>query len=345
MELNIKNQRVLDRYNLCVRRYLWGANCFKKLKQQANRHGTPNITEYSWNRKISCYYVELFNFPHDKEELFASFVSSTAKAFGLSIEKVVEIVNDSNDKSNSEEKELPKLAIQFDKAAKSSLVSCGEYISYKIPNKLLNKIGNDPHFLETFINYYSLNPSSGSFWSLGLKTYEVLQSSDKGIISLECFASPFNYNIKSFCSAFSSDRKLDYDDDTKCYGDFFSYINILQSYKHPVRLILNPPYTDRIIDAMASKVVDYMAEHADGEFIAVLPDWTDQPGMVSLMNIEGSVSQSFGSGTFKLWNPIEETNFAANFKMIAIVNIRHDSKQSEEKLKRLVEVATISGDD
>ena len=96
---------------------------------------------------------------------------------------------------------------------------------------------------------------------------------------------------------------------------------------------------------MASKVVDYMAEHADGEFIAVLPDWTDQPGMVSLMNIEGSVSQSFGSGTFKLWNPIEETNFAANFKMIAIVNIRHDSKQSEEKLKRLVEVATISGDD
>lgn len=336
MEANIKNQLVLDRYNLCIRRHVWAENCFKRLKAESRRHGNANITTYSWDRKLSFYYLEIFNFPHDQEALFASFVASTAKAFGLAVEAVVDIVADSKRKSDLGETEIPPLIVEKANGGRVSSVSCGPYISYDISTRSLNQLRDDPLFLETFINYSLLNPNAGSFWSLGPAMYRVLEATENNITSIECFASPFNYNLKVFCSAFSSDRKLTYEDGVRCYGDFFSYIKLLQQHETPVRLICNPPYTDRLLDAMAEQVVTYMELHPNGEFISILPDWTTQPGISSLAALKGSVTHSFGPNEFKFWNPIEEEVLPASFKIIAIVNLGHDESRSQVKLEEII---------
>lgn len=342
MESDRKNNVALERYNLSVRRHVWGSTCFKKLRHESSRVNNTNVTAYSWDRKLSFYYIELFNFPDDKEALFAAFVSSTAKAFGLSVETVVEIIGDSHRKSDVNEDEIPPLFIETSPSSRVSRVSCGKYISYEISTRSLNQLRDDPHFLETFINYSSLNPNAGSFWSLGPALYQVLEASEKNITSVECFASPFNYNLKAFCSAFASDRRLDYGEDVRCYGDFFSYIKRLQNHSDPVRLICNPPYTDRIIDAMAAQVVAYMQNHPLGEFISILPDWTDQPGIVSLASLQGSVTHSFGPNEFNFWDPIEDSVLPANFKIIAVVNIGHNEKRSQTKLDEILQTMNLS---
>lgn len=342
MEANTKNQLVLDRYNLCVRRHIWAENCFKRLKAESSRHGGANITTYSWDRKLSFYYLEIFNFPQDQEALFASFVASTAKAFGLAVETVVDIVADSKKKSDLQETEIPPLIMERMDGGKVTRVSCGRYISYDISTRSLNQLRNDPLFVETFINYSLLNPNAGSFWSLGPMMYHVLAEAENGITSIECFASPFNYNLKAFCSAFSSDRKLTYEEGVRCYGDFFSYIKLLQKHETPVRLICNPPYTDRLLDAMAEQVVTYMDTHEEGEFIAILPDWTTQPGISSLRALKGSVTHAFGPNEFKFWDPIEETVLPANFKIIAIVNLGHDEVRSQAKLNDIIGASSAS---
>ena len=338
MEANKKTPSILDRYNLCVRRRIWADNCFKKLKAESSRAGNPNVTTYSWDRKLSFYYLEIFNFPDAQEELFASFVLSTVRAFGLSAETVIEIISDSKRKSDLEATELPPLSVERASNGKSSRVSCGPYIGYSIPNHMLDQLRDDPMFLETFINYSLLNPNTGSFWSLGPEMYRVLQESKNKITSIECFASPFNFNLKAFCSAFSSDRKLKYEEGVRCYGDFFSYIKLLQKHEPPVRLICNPPYTDRIIDAVAEQIVTYMESHPLGEFIAILPDWTEQPGISSLRALKGSVAHSFAQNEFRFWDPIEGAVLPASFKVIAVINLGHDEKKSQAMLQSILDL-------
>lgn len=220
------------------------------------------------------------------------------------------------------------------------LITCGN-VRYEISKKTWETFGKDEHFLEVFLNYSFLNPETGLFWSIPTEAYKVASTSGYGIKVLECFASPCNYNLDSFCSAFSADRLLKYPKGTKCYGDFFTYISDLKSHGDPVRLIVNPPYTDRLIDKTSDELVSYMARQNDGEFVAMLPDWTPQEGIQKLLALPGSVAHYFASKQFHLFDAVHQKDIKpVGMKMLIIVNFGHDKYASQVMLDKLVTTIT-----
>jgi hypothetical protein len=288
---------------------------------------------------IAYYHTDLLNFPDEKENIYAGLVAFTCQKTGLSTEEVERIFANADKKISAEpDSTVPPLKVTDTNDGKVKLISCG-HIHYEISSETWRNLGKDHNFLVTFLNYSFLNPESGLFWSIAQEIYNPLSTSSYGLKVLECFASPFNYNINSFCSVFSADAKLKYPEGVLCYGDFFYYIEQLKNHPDPVRLIINPPYTDRVIDAVGEKVASYFATHDNAEFIAMLPDWTPQAGIEKLLALPGSVSHHFAAKEFYLYDSIKQKTIQpVGMKMLLVVNIGSDTTDSQEKLDELTEI-------
>lgn len=92
-------------------------------------------------------------------------------------------------------------------------------------------------------------------------------------VTHECFASPFNCYLRSYCSAFP-----DVDRPFGSKGSFFDFRPISGSFE------VGPPYTEEVIERTASHIQDLLenSERIGTEisFIVFVPDWRDplQPG-------------------------------------------------------------------
>jgi hypothetical protein len=335
----------LDLYNAAKNRREWKNLAFKTLLRSLDstedgRRQPSGFKRYKWDSMIAYYHADLVNFQREKENVYAGLVNFTCLKTGLSTEEVQAIFSRTeNQVADGGEKKVPALVAEDTDDPFVMRISCGS-VSYDISKETWETFGTDKGFLTTFLNYSFLNPESGLFWSISRDVYEALERS-AGIQVLECFASPFNYNLKSFCSVFSGDRLLKYPEGVRCYGDFFKYINKLIEHPDPVRLVVNPPYTDRTIDLTSDKLVEYMTAHENGEFVAMLPDWTPQRGIEQLLEIKGSVSRRFAPNEFNLYDPVrQKTIKPVGMKMILIVNLGHDERESQEKLEELSEIIT-----
>lgn len=322
----------------------WKNLVYKKLEETASNavSSHPRLNKYRWDAMIAYYHVDMLNFPNLYKQIYAGLVNFTCTKTGLSTEEVQKIfVSSENKIALDDEKVVPPLLVSDTKDSQVKRVSCGS-ISYKISAKTWDNLHNDPLFLTTFLNYSFLNPESGLFWSIAREVYDALQNSAVGMHVLECFASPFNYNLKSFCSAFRDDAGLKYPPGVRCYGDFFSYIEALKTdYVDPVRLIVNPPYTDRLIDLVAEKVISYLQVQPNAEFIAMLPDWTPQEGITRLETLPGSVSYRFAPQEFYLYDSIHQKAIKPpGMRILIIVNLGGDLEASTEKLEELKQIIT-----
>lgn len=335
----------LELYNSAKNRRDWKDLVYKTLFRSRVNDGTSGpvkgFNRYKWGTMVAYYHADLINFQKEKESIYAGLVSFTCLKTGLSTEEVQAVFSRAEKTiAVDSETQIPAIVASDTDDLLVKRVSCGT-ISYEMSKETWDSLGSDEGFLVTFLNYSFLNPESGLFWSISKEVYESLEKSSFGLQVLECFASPFNYNLKSFCSVFSADMNLDYPDGVTCYGDFFKYINKLIKHPDPVRLVVNPPYTDRIINLTAEKVIEYMNVHEGGEFIAMLPDWTPQEGIESLLELKGSVSRKFAPNEFNLYDPVhQKTIKPVGMKMILIVNLAHDEIESKEKLDELSEIIT-----
>lgn len=301
------------------------------------------LSRYRWDSMMAYYHTDLLNFPEKKEDIYAGLVQFTCKKTGLSTEEVHSLFSRLDQKVVTDKiSNIAKLEVADTSDPQVKLVSCGD-IAYEISRETWTAFGKDKNFLEVFLSYSFLNPDTGLFWSMAKEAYKISGSADYGIKVLECFASPFNYNLNSFCSVFAVDRLLTYPSGVTCYGDFFDYIKKLKTHTDPVRLVVNPPYTDRIIDKVGDELVSYMEAQPDGELIAMLPDWTPQAGIEKLKAIQGSVWHYFASKEFHLFDSVhQETIRPRGMKLLIIVNFGHDSKASQDMLSRLVDAIKTS---
>jgi len=322
----------------------WKRLAFQMLISRADflRNG---LSFYRWNSMLACYYADLYNFPHQKERIYSGFVAFTCKKTGLSSEEVDRIFSSVDEKiSSGDLRAVPEIVVEDTDNALCKRVSCGE-IHYEMSLETVRQFKNDRYFTEVFLNYSLLNPESGLFWSIAKEAYAIAGKSNYGIKVLECFASPFNYNLDSFCSAFPSDQLLEYKPGVICYGDFFTYIEKLKAHSGPVRLIVNPPYTDLLINKVAEEVVSYMKLQPGAEFIAMLPDWTPQPGISKLLALEGSVSAHFASKQFNLFDAVHQKSIKpVGMKMLLIINLGGSLglEDSQDMLSALQKVITVS---
>lgn len=335
----------LDLYHTAKNRYEWKELTYKmlvgKMNAEPSRFTDTHLSKYRWEAMLAYYHVDILNFPLLKEQIYAGLISHTCSKTGLSSEEVEAIFASAEKRIDvTKETVVPPLLVSDTTDSQVKLVSCGR-IKYEVSTQTWRLLNKDKNFLLTFLNYSFLNPESGLFWSIAQEVYSVLQETAVGIQALECFASPFNYNLNSFCSVFSSDRSLHYPPGVRCYGDFFSYIETLKKHSDPVRLVLNPPYTDRLIDLVAQKVVSYMQVHNNGEFIAMLPDWTPQTGIKALEELPGSVSHRFAPREFYLYDSIHQKAIKpVGMRMLLIVNLGGDTAASQAKLEEIKTLIT-----
>lgn len=333
MEITTTEQKSLSSlYNSAKFRKEWKDRVHYALVSLIDRF-ERKFSPYRWNSMLAYYHVDLLNFPEQKEDIYVGLISFTCMKTGLSTEEVEQVFSSVDFKVASvKSKHVPQIIVKETESTQIKLVTCGD-IGYKMSTKSWEQFRSDRYFLETFLNYSFLNPESGLFWSIAQEVYSVISKVNYGIKVLECFASPFNYNLDSFCSAFASDRRLTYPKGVTCYGDFFSYIKLLKAHERPVRLIVNPPYTERLINKTAEELKSYMTSQPDGEFVAMLPDWMPQKGIETLLALEGSVFRRFAPKEFYLYDAIHQKAFKPiGMKIIIIVNLGGGDVEAGQEL-------------
>lgn len=246
----------------------------KKLFFNINRTVPNSIDHYEWERCVSVYYSDLINFPEQEKDIFASFIRHIAVKTRSDTEVIRRLaietnnrVTDSSSTCTSNTRVGPIIARLNEH--KRITLTVGE-INMDIPEACYSKINGDLNQLRGAVLRYSiLNPTSGMFWSLHSGLYEEMIKSST-LPFVEGFASPFNFNTKNFCSLFNKDKDLSYPDGVKCNGDFFQFIDELNI---PMNMILNPPYSDRIIDKTVDSVIPYLMRCTSAHMILALPDW------------------------------------------------------------------------
>ncbi len=95
---------------------------------------------------------------------------------------------------------------------------------------------------------------------------------DKLGVAHECFASPFNHSLSSYCSAFP-----DIDHLFGSSGSFFELEPATGSFE------ANPPFVEEVMAVLAAKIERWLTASAQPlSFVVVVPGWTDTPACVRL---------------------------------------------------------------
>jgi hypothetical protein len=112
--------------------------------------------------------------------------------------------------------------------------------------------------------YKILGMDSGHFWGIHPKFYEIINDKYENII--ECFASPFNSNLKDYYSPIKSTDKY-----FGSKGNFFK--NFLKD-KYDV-YIINPPFTEIILNKMLKMTFEKLKKDDNIILYIYLPYWKD----------------------------------------------------------------------
>jgi len=299
----------------------WKQFAYYRLK---NKYGKV-ITFSRWCKIFYKYHVEYLNTDQNKQQVHANlvsgFVNDTALKFGGDSKNVVEIFNKAHGDIYSGYE-----LINMDRLC--------DYIPTRMKNRLMEQ-ADENSFKNLVARYHLLGTSNGLFLSIDKDVYVFLKRSSKFPL-LECYASPFNHNLDEYCSVYNQD------DIYGSLGRFEEYIDKL--YK-PVRLCLNPPYIDSIIDIAINKTLAYM-KRCRGEFIAMLPyTTTPSEAMQSLFQYKNTYSILMEGETYTLHNFLLERDITAPMKLYIICNIENSlelSQQCAESIVKYLELKAVN---
>lgn len=215
------------------------------------------------------YNMDCQNFPEDQESIFEATIKFISQKTMLSEETVEKIFNQVGEDPRI--LNVPAVNInlisRYDSLNNMVRLNVGE-IGISLPVSVYARLfrsanGDTSKISELVIKYFPLGITSGLFWSVDRSIYkELIENSALPV--LECFASPFNYSNSNYCSLFKSDSVFG------SKGNFFDYIKKLDV---PCRLLVNPPYVEKIMAKTANVVLDYLARVPNSEAVFMLPAW------------------------------------------------------------------------
>lgn len=223
-------------------------------------------------------------------KVFKFLVEETKNAC-LEIEKI-KTETDTNDYQitiESHSKDMVKITCNFNNiiAGEEKVVSTSTLLSKQAMEKIEKNINPDfgEHhkmlifcLVKRYENFFSEGSiqSSAMHSSLPWECFEVL--SQELSVNHECYASPFNSQLKNFCSAFG-----DIDPYFGSSGSFLDFYPISGSYE------VGPPYTEYAMEKMAMHVVNLLQSSQEPlSFVVIVPDWR-LPLSQYQENIENSI--------------------------------------------------------
>lgn len=132
------------------------------------------------------------------------------------------------------------------------------------------------HFTE---RYAFMMPDLGFFWSIHPDAYQIVNTlpidhpaSINTHKIIEGFASPLNYNLPNWCSVYQRD---------KLFGSMGTFQEVIRDEVTPpnksIRWIVNPAYTEFIIDVAHREIIKRMEAYPEDEFLLLLPGWPHLP--------------------------------------------------------------------
>jgi len=261
-----------------------------------------SITYSKWLKVVNKYYTDTLNAQTNnaRREIYNALVWQTAAKLSVT-QEIINTIFKEGKKLN-----YPSLKIDYVLARYDSTVT----------DKLITKKGLN-EFVNLALRYYVLTITEGLFLSLPKELYtQLLLSSQLPV--LECYASPFNHCLTDYCSLFAEDV---------IYGALPRFDQFIDMIHYPVRLVLNPPYTPRIMQICITKLLAYM-NREKGEFIMVMPIMYNFPELNELLSYNNTAYTLLQYGMYTLHSFMTCTDIVAPMKLYIVANIEGSYQKS-----------------
>lgn len=301
-------------YNLYVnvkKIAIWKKFCYDLICKEINL--CENATELKPNqfsKLINKYYVDIINFEDERPEIFKELIWKIGGKTNLDDDVINNVIDEAHTLTNKSKVEPPVTKKWIEgKNVRISISGICASIPIKVANRLL-KFGKE-QFYNLCLRYNVLGPSDGLFLSIDRDVYQYMSDSSN-LQVVEGYASPFNNNLEKYCSVYPEDL---------IYGSLGTYKSFINELDTPVRLVLNPPYTNRMIDECINLLLDYMAKY-QGEFLMMLPFMNDYEPINRLLEFPGTKCRVIDGNTYTIHDHSRDTAIIAPMNLILVANIR-----------------------
>lgn len=338
MEREYKTYKWLDTVSSSIARYL-------------NVQWPPGLNRNSRNtlelmNALSRYYLSYYNAPNEQIELINKFLNEIENKHLINnnIQKQ-DIINIFNSVTSYQ----IDLIIQNEGILQLRVNISGRWVwfnygtfSFRLPlsrYELLREDGvnSNESIATVLLRYSGLFPISGNFWSIPPEAYlyfseNILEYAPsmndiEEFPIVECFASPLNFNLPTYCSLFP-----DVDAPFGSIGNFFEVYNSFE----PGLYIVNPPYTERLIDATAAVVLHLLEKEGQWVIILMLPTWVDLDPFKQLKRSRHTkFIINLEKNSFEVYHALNDTRIRGPFEITVLVMSTIPLTITEEQIREL----------
>lgn len=323
---------VLELYRQVKRSLLWRELTYARLISASDRlsndpYSSKPFQLYHWANVMYNYYADMINYPDETQEALDTLLYKTKSYTGLEPEQALTIFQEVNQRLDLQMADwhIHQCKVSKVKASESLILTVGDLsiaIPFRVARKILRKCKEHQTLLKLVLRYELIGRSSSIFWSIDTSLYDRFVALDRvtrPLPTVECFASPFNYHLDLYCSAFEQDAP---------YGSQGSFFTYMEQLEEPARFIFNPPYTVKMINKGAVALVKHMYKHPESEFIALLPCWHGLEGTKLLTALCNSFAVVLDGGDYTLYDYATDKQIKGTRNSILVVNIGQNKEMS-----------------
>jgi hypothetical protein len=192
---------------------------------------------------------------------------------------------------------------------------------------------NQNEFYNLSLRYNILGPSDGLFLSIDHDVYSYLYNGSK-LPVVECYASPFNNNLPHYCSIYERDY---------IYGSLGKYKDYITRLTQPTRLILNPPYTNRMIDECINLLLEYM-DRCNGDFFLMLPLMYNYEPTERLLSYRNTFYKLLESNSYTIEDYSKNISILTPMNIIIVANIANNKELSQKCVDDISKILETKAD-
>lgn len=287
-----------------------------------NNRNTNNRNTRELMNALSRFYLSYYNAPNEQDILIEKFVDEIQNKHLLGNKSR----NDVKNIFNSVTAEQIQQDIQNEGSLRLNVDINNEWVKFTYGTfsfqllegrfELLKDSNSNDVILKMLLRYNGLYPNSGTFWSIPPEVYlelsdrlESLLEDDPPII--ECFAAPLNFNLSDYCSLFP--------DVDAPFGSIGNFFHIYPNF-NPGLYFINPPYTERLIDASIAVALELLNKPGPWIFVFMLPNWHD---LVSFELLKDSpytkLIVNLQKNSFKVYDALQDKYIRGPFEISVII--------------------------
>lgn len=319
-----------DLYQEALRKKLWVDKTIFSINSLLEKLKLPSLRNETWQKITSNYIISVTNTPADIEKIYAGLIQKTSENTGISMPVIRSIFDRTSFSIDAIQPLRSDFTVKID--GNKTLITIGE-ITERIPTYIYEALKENQDMLTRLVLRYSMfGMNDGVFWSMPPEMISALDDGQQ--YTIECFASPFNFTAKNFCSAFEEDKNITYPPGYACHGDFKAMMSGLhQTFK--IRFLYNPPYTRRIIDNTLSLINRFLISSPESEIIAMLPNRSFE-SIDQLLSLPGTAYMTLNSNDYEIYSHAEEKSFTPlNLELKLIVRMGENVEHSRFILREI----------